>query len=87
MVRLGEAELVESTAGAQENVKIGGKDYALDLNIAADPLAGLSFDVATANLQYGLANIATLGGSACVGVDVASMTKAKMNGVFMVTIP
>jgi 5-methylthioadenosine/S-adenosylhomocysteine deaminase len=60
-VRLGEATLVTPNPAAQETVKIGGKDYILDLNDSADPLAGLSYADAAAKLEYGLKNIPKLG--------------------------
>lgn len=60
-VRLGEVALVQAAAGAQEAVRIGGKDYTLDLNMAADPLAGVSYADAVTKLQNGLANMPQLG--------------------------
>lgn len=60
-VRLGEAALVQHAPASQETVKIGGKDYTLDLNIVADPLAGVSYAAAHTKLQTGLANMPQLG--------------------------
>ena len=60
-VRLGETALVAPSAGAQETVAIGGGAYILDLNTAADPLAGLSYAAAVAKLRYGLTNMPQLG--------------------------
>ena len=60
-VRLGETALVAPNATTQEPVTTGGKAYTLDLNISADPLAGMNYSKAVAKLQNGLANMPQLG--------------------------